>query len=64
MRVLTKEWIDKAEGDFHTASREARVRKMPNYIQVKWRSEKRPARPFVLSGLFGTLFGGSWNCNR
>jgi HEPN domain-containing protein len=34
MRVLTKEWIDKAEGDFHTASREARVSKMPNYDAV------------------------------
>lgn len=34
MRVLTQEWIDKAEGDFHTASREARVRKMPNYDAV------------------------------
>ena len=34
MRVLTQEWIDKAKGDFHTASREARVRKMPNYDAV------------------------------
>jgi hypothetical protein len=25
MRVLTKEWVDKAEGDFHTASRAARA---------------------------------------
>jgi len=34
MRVLTQEWVDKAEGDFHTASREARVRKSPNYDAV------------------------------
>ena len=34
MRVLTQEWVDKAEGDFHTASREARVRKAPNYDAV------------------------------
>ena len=34
MRALTQEWVDKAEGDFHTASREARVRKAPNYDAV------------------------------
>jgi HEPN domain-containing protein len=34
MRALTQEWIDKAEGDFHTASREARARKAPNYDAV------------------------------
>ena len=34
MHVLTQEWVDKAEGDFHTASREARVRKAPNYDAV------------------------------
>jgi HEPN domain-containing protein len=34
MRALTKEWVDKAEGDFHTASREARARKVPNYDAV------------------------------
>jgi len=34
MRVLTQEWVDKAEGDFHTASREVRVRKSPNYDAV------------------------------
>lgn len=34
MRALTREWISKAEGDFLTASREARVRKTPNYDAV------------------------------
>jgi HEPN domain-containing protein len=34
MHALTQEWIDKAEGDFHTASREARARKAPNYDAV------------------------------
>jgi HEPN domain-containing protein len=34
MHALTQEWIDKAEGDFYTASREARVRKAPNYDAV------------------------------
>ncbi len=34
MRALTREWVDKAEGDFHTASREVRVRKAPNYDAV------------------------------
>jgi HEPN domain-containing protein len=31
MKPLTREWIDKAEGDFATASREMRARKSPNY---------------------------------
>jgi len=34
MRALTREWIDKAEGDYQTAKREARVRKSPNYDAV------------------------------
>ncbi|MCI0695284.1 HEPN domain-containing protein [candidate division KSB1 bacterium] len=34
MHVLTQEWVDKAEGDFHTANREMRVRKAPNYDAV------------------------------
>ena len=34
MNVLIQEWIDKAEGDFNTAVREARVRKLPNYDAV------------------------------
>ena len=31
MNPLTREWIEKAEGDFHTAGRELRARKNPNY---------------------------------
>jgi HEPN domain-containing protein len=31
MNALTLEWVDKAEGDFRTATRETRVRKSPNY---------------------------------
>jgi HEPN domain-containing protein len=34
MKALTQEWVDKAEGDFLTATREARVRKSPNYDAV------------------------------
>mgnify|MGYP005835672789 CR=1 FL=1 len=34
MRALTREWVEKAEGDFRTASREARVKKAPNYDAV------------------------------
>jgi len=34
MHTLTHEWIDKAAGDFETASREARARKSPNYDAV------------------------------
>jgi HEPN domain-containing protein len=31
MKPLTREWVDKAEGDFITARRELRARKAPNY---------------------------------
>jgi HEPN domain-containing protein len=31
MKPLTREWVDKAEGDFVTARRELRARKAPNY---------------------------------
>ena len=31
MKPLTREWVEKAEGDFTTASREMRARKSPNY---------------------------------
>jgi len=31
MKPLTREWVEKAEGDFAPATRELRVRKAPNY---------------------------------
>jgi len=31
MTPLTREWVDKAEGDFATAQRETRARKQPNH---------------------------------
>ncbi len=31
MKPLTREWVEKAEGDFATATRELRARKAPNY---------------------------------
>jgi len=31
MRPITREWVDKAEGDFATTERECRARKRPNY---------------------------------
>lgn len=31
MNELVKEWVDKAEGDYHSALREFRARKHPNY---------------------------------
>lgn len=34
MKPLTREWIEKAEGDFATAGREIRARKRPNYDAV------------------------------
>ncbi|MSQ53295.1 MAG: HEPN domain-containing protein [Betaproteobacteria bacterium] len=31
MKPLTREWVDKAEGDYATATREMRARRSPNY---------------------------------
>ena len=31
MKVATREWVEKAEGDFATAMRELRARRQPNY---------------------------------
>ena len=31
MKALTREWVDKAEGDFHSCLREVRARRNPNH---------------------------------
>jgi HEPN domain-containing protein len=40
MKPLTREWIEMAEGDFATASREIRVRKSPNYDAVCFHAQQ------------------------
>lgn len=40
MNPLTLEWIAKAEGDFMTAEREARIRKNPNFDAVCFHSQQ------------------------
>ena len=40
MKPLTSEWVEKAEGDFATASREIRVRKSPNYDAVCFHAQQ------------------------
>jgi HEPN domain-containing protein len=40
MKPLTSEWIEKAEGDFATASREIRVRKSPNFDAVCFHAQQ------------------------
>jgi HEPN domain-containing protein len=40
MKPLTREWIDKAEGDFATARREIRIRKAPNYDAVCFHAQQ------------------------
>jgi HEPN domain-containing protein len=37
---LAAEWIEKAEGDFHIAERELRVRQSPNYDGVCFHSQQ------------------------
>jgi len=40
MNPLTREWIDKAEGDLATATRELRVRVAPNYDAVCFHAQQ------------------------
>jgi HEPN domain-containing protein len=40
MNPLTLEWVTKAEGDFHTAQRELRIRNFPNYDAVCFHSQQ------------------------
>ena len=40
MKPLTSEWIEKAEGDYHTALRELRARKHPNYDSACFHSQQ------------------------
>lgn len=40
MKPLTEEWATKAEGDFATAGRELRARKLPNYDAVCFHSQQ------------------------
>ena len=40
MKPMTREWIDKAEGDWATLTREFRVRKNPNYDAVCFHAQQ------------------------
>ena len=40
MKPLTREWLEKAEGDLATAQRESRARKLPNYDAVCFHSQQ------------------------
>ena len=40
MNNIVDEWVEKAEGDFRTAEREARVRKAPNYDAVCFHAQQ------------------------
>jgi HEPN domain-containing protein len=40
MKPLSKEWVNKAEGDYTTAQRELRARKSPNYDAACYHSQQ------------------------
>jgi len=40
MKQITREWIDKAEGDFHAAQQLYRARKHPNYDAVCFHAQQ------------------------
>ena len=40
MKQNTQEWVNKAEGDFHTAQREVRERKHPNYDAASFHAQQ------------------------
>ena len=50
MHALTREWIDKAEGDYWTAQRELRARKQPNHDAVCFHAQQcaeKYLKPFM-----------------
>ena len=40
MKPLSREWVDKAEGDFATMERESRARKAPNFDAVCFHAQQ------------------------
>jgi HEPN domain-containing protein len=40
MKRLTREWVAKAEGDFATAQRELRARKLPNFDSAAFHAQQ------------------------
>jgi HEPN domain-containing protein len=40
LKPATQEWIEKAEGDYHTALRERRVRRRPNHDAVCFHAQQ------------------------
>jgi len=40
MKPLTREWVEKAEGDFQTAQREMRARKSPNFDSATFHAQQ------------------------
>ncbi len=40
MKRLTRDWVAKAEGDFRTMEREARVRREPNYDDICFHAQQ------------------------
>jgi HEPN domain-containing protein len=40
MKLITQEWVNKAEGDFATAQRELQVQQMPNYDAVCFHAQQ------------------------
>ena len=40
MKPLTREWVEKAEGNYATARRESRVRKKPNFDAVCFHAQQ------------------------
>ncbi len=40
MKLLTREWVEKAEGDFQTAQREMRARKSPNFDSATFHAQQ------------------------
>jgi HEPN domain-containing protein len=40
MKLMTAEWVAKAEGDFYTLERESRARKKPNYDGICFHAQQ------------------------
>jgi len=60
MKLITEEWVNKAEGDFATAQRESQVENMPNYDAVCFHSQQCIEK-YLKACLQELDFGQSWS---
>ena len=62
MKPLTREWVNKAEGDYATAARETRARRSPNYDAACFHAQQCVEKYLkALLQEYGVAFGRTHN---